>query len=101
MNIQLDPARVTSGADMIAARAADMSARRLAIERTVDALLQGWRGEAAVAFEARWHDWRGEADRVIDGLDATASALRLARDDLTAGDASVGETADRLRGRLG
>lgn len=101
MNIQLDPARITTGADAIAARAADMSVRRQAIERSVDSLLRGWRGDASAAFSARWEEWRDEADQVIDGLAASASSLRMARSDLTSGDACVGESHDRIRGRLG
>ncbi|MEO5663296.1 MAG: WXG100 family type VII secretion target [Nocardioides sp.] len=101
MNIRIDPARITSGADAIASRAADMAVRRLAIERSVDSLLTGWRGDAAAAFEAQWQEWRADADRVIDGLAASTDALRCARDDLSSGDVSVGETQDRIRGRLG
>lgn len=101
MSIRLDSARITSSADAIQSRAEDMSARRMEIERSVDGLLAGWRGEAATAFEALWREWHTGAGRVIGGATASASALRLARDDLSSADASVGESQDRLRGRLG
>ena len=101
MNIRLDPAHLSIGADAIEARAADMATRRARIEASVDDLLAGWHGDAAHRFAGLWEEWRAGADGVIAGLAASAGALRTARDDVSLADASSSGTHDRLAGRLG
>ncbi len=101
MNIRLDPAQLSIGADAVEARAADMATRRTRIEASVDALLATWHGDAADRFAVLWEEWRSGADGVIAGLAASAVALRAARDDVSSTDASSSETHDRLAGRLG
>lgn len=101
MNIRLDPARLSAGADALDARADDMVTRRAHLEASVDALLAGWQGDAADRFARLWEAWRTCADEVIADLCAGASALRLARDDLCAADVSASQTHDLLSGRLG
>ncbi|WP_159083528.1 WXG100 family type VII secretion target [Nocardioides terrigena] len=101
MNIRLDPAHLSIGADAIEARAADMATRRTRIEASVDALLATWHGDAADRFAGLWAEWRTGADGVIAGLAGSAGALRAARDDVSLADASSSDTHDRLAGRLG
>ena len=101
MNVRLDPARLSIGADALEERAADMATRCDRIEASVDALLAGWHGDAAVRFAARWQEWRAGADGVVAGLAASAAAIRSARDDASRADASVSETHDLLSRRLG
>jgi WXG100 family type VII secretion target len=101
MNIRLDPAHLSIGADAVEARATDMAARRARIQASVDVLLATWHGDAADRFAGLWEEWRTGADSVIAGLAASAVALRAARDDVSSADASSTETYDRLAGRLG
>ncbi|HXH78961.1 WXG100 family type VII secretion target [Nocardioides sp.] len=101
MNITLDPAHLSVGAAAVDARAADMAARRTHIEASVDALLASWHGDAADRFARLWEEWRTGADDVIAGLTAGAVALRSARDDLCAADASSSDAHDLLSRRLG
>ena len=101
MNIRLDPAQLSIGADAVEARAADMTTRRTQIEASVDALLAGWHGAAADRFDGLWEEWRDGADRVIAGLAASAISLRAARDEVSLADASSSETHSHLARRLG
>lgn len=101
MNIRLDPAHLSLGADAMETRAADMATRRTHIEASVDALLATWHGDAADRFAGLWEEWRSGADGVIASLAASAVALRAARDDVAGADTSASETHDRLAGRLG
>jgi WXG100 family type VII secretion target len=101
MNVRLDPARLSIGADAVEARAADMATRRTQIGASVDALLSTWHGAAADRFAALWEDWRYGADTVIAGLSTSAVTLRAARDDLTLADTSSSEAHDLLAKRLG
>ena len=101
MNLRLDPAQLSIGADAVEARAADMAARRTQIEASVDALLAGWHGAAADRFAQLWEEWRGGADGVIAGLASSAGALRSARDDVSLVDTSSSETHSLLSRRLG
>jgi WXG100 family type VII secretion target len=101
MNVRLDPARLSIGADAVEARAADMAARRAQIGASVDALLSTWHGAAADRFAALWEVWRDGADTVIAGLSTSAVALRTARDDVSGADVSSAEAHDQLAGRLG
>jgi WXG100 family type VII secretion target len=101
MNVRLDPAQLSIGADAVEARAADMATRRTQIGVSVDALLSTWHGAAADRFAALWQDWRDGADTVIAGLSTSAGTLRAARDDLTLADTSSSEAHDLLAKRLG
>jgi WXG100 family type VII secretion target len=101
MNIRLDPAQLSLGADALEARAADMATRRTQVEASVDALLSGWRGAAADRFAGLWEEWRTGADGVIAGLSASAAAVRAARDDVSLADSSSSETHLLLAQRLG
>lgn len=101
MNVRLDPARLSVGADSVEARAADMAARRAEIEASVDTLLAGWRGDAAERFAGLWEEWRAGADAVISSLSSSAVALRAARDDVWSADDSCSEAHDLLARRLG
>lgn len=101
MNIRLDPAQLSIGADAVEVRAADMATRRTQIEASVDALLASWHGAAADRFASLWEEWRDGADGVIAGLAASAVALRAARDDLSLADASSSQAHAHLARRLG
>ncbi|WP_457206170.1 WXG100 family type VII secretion target [Nocardioides sp. P5_C9_2] len=101
MNIRLDPAQLSIGADAVEARATDMATRRTRIEVSVDALLAGWHGAAADRFAGLWEEWRTAADGVIAGLGSSAVAVRSARDDVSLGDVSSSETHSLLARRLG
>jgi WXG100 family type VII secretion target len=101
MNIRLDPAQLSIGADAVEARAADMATRRAEIEASVDGLLAGWRGDAASRFADLWEEWRTGADEVIANLSASSVALRSARDDVSLADASSSVTHELLSRRLG
>lgn len=101
MNVRLDPAQLSIGADAVEARAADMATRRAQIGASVDALLSTWHGAAADRFAALWEDWRDGADTVITGLSASAVALRAARDDISLADTSSSEAHGLLAKRLG
>lgn len=101
MNVRLDPAQLSIGADAVEARAADMATRRTRIEASVDSLLSGWHGAAADRFAGLWEEWRTGADGVISGLAASAVALRSARDDATLADGSSSEIHAELGRRLG
>jgi WXG100 family type VII secretion target len=101
MNLRLDPAQLSIGADAVEARAADMATRRTRIQASVDALLAGWHGAAADRFAGLWEEWRTGADSVIAGLASSAVALRSARDDVSLADGSSSETHAALGGRLG
>ena len=101
MNIRLDPAQLSIGADAVEARAADMATRRTRIGASVDALLATWHGDAADRFAGLWEEWRSGADGVIAGLASSAVALRAAHDDVLSTEVSSSETHDRLAGRLG
>lgn len=101
MNIRLDPAHLSARADAIEARAAELAARRTAIEGSVDALLAGWRGEAAARFGELWREWRDGADGVIDHLITSAVCLRHAGAEMTVADSDAARSHDRIRGRLG
>lgn len=101
MNIRLDPAHLSAGADAVEARAADMTARRTAIEASVDALLAGWRGQAATRFGELWQEWRDGADTVIEHLASSAAALRQAGAEVTTADGDTAAGQERIRGRLG
>lgn len=99
--VQLDSTRFTASSQALGDRVADLAARRGEIGEAVDALLRGWRGEAATTFRTHWEDWREGADEVIDDLRRNVASMSLARSDLGRGDdAAVGESS-RLRGRLG
>ena len=101
MDISLDPARISYAADTLEARAADLASRRASIEATVESLLADWHGAAATRFAGLWREWRDSASAVNDGLSASVVAVRYARDELVSADAGVGDSHDRLRGRLG
>lgn len=101
MNIRLDPAHLSIGANAVEARATDMATRRTRIEASVDTLLASWHGDAADRFAGLWEEWRAGADGAIAALAASAVALRAARDDVAVADTSSSETHDRLAGRLG
>ena len=101
MNIRLDPAQLSIGADAVEARAADMVTRRTHIEASVDSLLATWHGDAADRFALLWEEWRDGADDVIAGLAASAAALRAARDDVAGADGTSSEAHDLLSRRLG
>ncbi|KRF36959.1 WXG100 family type VII secretion target [Nocardioides sp. Soil805] len=101
MNLRLDPAQLSIGADAVEARAADMATRRTRIETSVDALLAGWHGAAADRFAGLWEEWCAGADTVIAGLASSAVALRAARDDATLADGSSSENHADLARRLG
>ncbi|WP_159081279.1 WXG100 family type VII secretion target [Nocardioides sediminis] len=101
MNVRLDPAQLSIGADRVEARAADMATRRAQVGAAVDALLSTWHGAAAERFAGLWEEWRDGADTVIAGLSTSAVALRAARDDVTLADTSSSETHDLLATRLG
>lgn len=101
MNIRLDPAQLSIGADAVEARAADMATRRTQIEASVDALLAGWHGAAADRFADLWEEWRDGVDGVIAGLSASAVALRATRDEMSLADASSSEAHSHLTRRLG
>jgi WXG100 family type VII secretion target len=78
MNIRLDPAHLSVGADAFEDRAAHLTDRRAQIEASVDALLAAWQGAAADRFARSWEEWRDCADDVIAGLAGRAEALRRA-----------------------
>jgi WXG100 family type VII secretion target len=101
MNIRLDPAQLSIGADAVEARAADMATRRTQIEASVETLLATWHGDAAGRFALLWEEWRDGADGVIAGLGASAVALRAARDDVSGADGTSSEAHHRLSRRLG
>ena len=101
MDVRIDPAQLSTGADALESRAAEMAARRDRIEASVDTLLTGWHGDAAVRFAELWKEWRAGADGVIAGLASSAVALRSARDDASWADTSVSATHDLLCRRLG
>ena len=101
MNVRLDRAQLSLGANCVEARAADMARRRARIEASVEDLLAGWHGDAADRFAVLWEEWRTAADGVIAGLATRAVALRSARDDASSADASVSETHHLLCRRLG
>jgi WXG100 family type VII secretion target len=101
MNIRLDPAQLSIGADAVEARAADMAIRRTHIEASVDSLLSSWHGDAADRFALLWEEWRDGADGVTAGLAAGAVALRAARDDVAGSDGASFETHGNLSRRLG
>jgi WXG100 family type VII secretion target len=101
MNLRLDPAQLSIGADAVEDRAADMAARRAQIEAWVDALLADWPGVAADRFAQLWEEWREGADGVIAGLASSAGALRSARDDVSLADTSSSDTHSLLSRRLG
>lgn len=101
MTIGLDHARMTAGADALAARAEEMAAARAGTAAAVTRLLAGWRGPAAERFAALWEDWSRGADDVITSLRGGVAALRLAHHDLGDADDAAGARHDRLAGRLG
>ncbi|WP_104105462.1 WXG100 family type VII secretion target [Nocardioides sp. 616] len=101
MSIQLDHAHVSRATDKLAARAAEMAARRAQIEASVESLMTGWRGEAAARFAAFWEEWRDSADAVIDGLSTGVDGVRYADSQLSIADTGSGDAHTRMRGRLG
>ncbi len=101
MNLRLDPAQLSIGADAVEARATDMATRRARVEVSVDALLACWHGAAADRFAGLWEEWREGVDGVIAGLAGSAVALRSARDDASLADASSSDTHADLARRLG
>lgn len=99
--VQLDAARFAASSRALGDRVADLAARRAEAADAVEALLCGWRGEAAEAFRTHWESWRDGADEVIDDLRRNVAALSLARDDLDRGDSRAADSSHHLQGRLG
>jgi WXG100 family type VII secretion target len=99
--VQLDSARFSTSSQALGDRVADLAARRAEIGDAVEALLNGWRGEAATTFRTHWEDWRDGADEVIDGLRRNVASLSLAQADLDRSDDSSVRESTRLQGRLG
>ena len=99
--VQIDTARFTAGSQALGERVVDLAARRDEVGDAVDHLLRGWRGEAAIAFRARWEAWRDGADEVIDDLRRDVASLSVVRADLHHVDAESSAASTRLSGRLG
>ncbi|MDZ5660638.1 WXG100 family type VII secretion target [Nocardioides sp. zg-1308] len=85
----------------LAARLAELDERRHAAERTVDALLASWRGDAATHFATRWREWDDAAAEVVDSLSALLGAIDLARRDVETAESHGADRATDLGGRLG
>lgn len=99
--VQLDGARFTAGSQALGGHVADLAARRCEVGDSVDALLRGWRGEAADTFRRQWEAWRDGADVVIDGLRRDVAALALAQVDLRRVDTHSSAASSGLQRRLG
>lgn len=100
-NLSLDPAAHAASSARLSARLSDVDDRRRAAERTVSALLESWRGQAATRFQAGWQEWDSSASDVIDALSALLAAIDLARHDLVGADDHGAGRATDLSGRLG
>lgn len=101
MTIALDHDRFGAHTRTLSARAEAMTEQRREIELDVERLLASWQGVAAGRFAEAWQEWRDGADGVIAALVARTDSLHATRDDLAATDSNVGDSGDRLRGRLG
>lgn len=73
---EVEPAELFAAQAMVTETAtearAELSRLRAAAE---DLLGHGWRGTAAAAFAAGWHDWAEGARLVVSALEETARAL--------------------------
>jgi WXG100 family type VII secretion target len=101
MTITIDHESFTARTHTIGSRADAMAERRREIERDVERLLASWRGGAADRFAEAWQQWRDAADGMIASLIARTESLCATLDDLGDTDGSAGDSAARLRGRLG
>lgn len=101
MTIALDHAGFGAHTRTLSFRSEAMNEHRREIERDVERLLGSWRGVAAERFAEAWLEWRDGADGVIAALVARTDSLHATRGDLAATDSHVGDSGDRLRGRLG
>lgn len=99
--LQLDPQAHAAATASLGDRLADLDARRRSAETTVQALLAGWRGDAAAAFREQWEVWSSAATGVVDELGAAVDALTPTASDLVGVDEGRGVASDHLRGRLG
>ncbi len=75
-----DRADRVAASSRLAAHLADIDARRRAAELTVDALVQSWRGGAAVQQESGWQEVDDAARDAIDALSSLLGAIDLARE---------------------
>ena len=81
----------------LAARVAEIDARRRDAELSIDALVVAWQGGAALHRGSHWDAWDAAAHDTIDALSALLGALDLARKELADIDRypSVPRQADR------
>lgn len=101
LDIRLDPAQLSSGADEVEGRADQIGARRAEVDSAVESLLASWHGQAAARFAHLWERWAAGADEVVTALASSAAALRHARDQLVSADRDRAEEHAHLQGRLG
>ena len=75
---QVEPAELFSAGALASAGADDARAELARLQAAAQDLLgHGWRGQAASAFAAEWHEWDEGARRMVSALEETARALNV------------------------
>ena len=76
--VRVDPATMQRVARAVNDGAEDLRNRLADLDRTVAALLGGWRGASGSAYAAAWEQWHRGAGEVQAGLSILARSLAKA-----------------------
>jgi WXG100 family type VII secretion target len=80
----------------------ELTSEKAKVQEQVDRLTgAGWRGPAASAYGAAWHDWVDAADRILAALQAESRLITEFRAGLQGTDSDVTTGMSGLQSRLG
>lgn len=92
---------IERGAKIVAESKQTLKSEISALEGKLASIGSSWTGGSATAFTSLMTNWKAQANKITDNLDAFEQNLRASQSNYSSADDSSSSAMNRLQGRLG